>query len=198
MAPFEGFVDGTFQGFCCPQDYDRQHAVYSGHAKAHGQKWQAIIGPDSLVWSLTGPWVGPVNDWKMWKVSGMERCFRTLMEGHQTLLVYGNPAYRVSYGVLSPWTHPLGRHALPADQKAFNQRLSAVHIAVEHAFGHTQVLWTYTAFSKGLKADWQPVAAYFAVAVLLMNCYTCLCGNQTSRRFITPPPTVEEYLNCSI
>src|SRR5204863_7700633 len=92
------------------------------------------------------------NDVKMWKFSGMERRFRTLMEGRQTLLVYDDPAYSVSYGVLSPWTHPLGRHALPANQKAFNQRLSAVRIAVEHAFGHTQVLWTYTAFSKGLKA----------------------------------------------
>jgi hypothetical protein len=69
-----------------------------------------------------------------------------------------------------------------------------VRITVENAFGQTQQLWTYTAFNKGLKAGWQPVAAYFAVAILLSNCLTCIRGNSISGRFFLPPPTVEAYL----
>jgi hypothetical protein len=95
----------------------------------------------------------------------------------KALYIYKDPAYKASYSVMCLYTHKTSRHLLPQDQKAFNRRLSSVRIAVEHAFGHTQVLWTYTAFAKQLKLELQPVAVHFAVAVLLTNCYTCLRGN---------------------
>lgn len=190
-----GFVDGTFRGFCRPSDQERQRAAYSGHSRTHGLKFQAVVTPDGLVSSLGGPFLGPVNDWAMWRRLGLEDRLRRVMEGRETLFLYGDPAYRMSYGVMAPYTHSRSRHYLPDAERAFNQRLSRVRIAVEHAFGHTQVLWTYTAFAKGLHSEQQPVGVYFAVAVLLTNCYTCFRGNQTSRRFLVPPPTVEAYLN---
>jgi hypothetical protein len=83
---------------------------------------------------------------------------------------------------------------LTPGQRKFNKALSSVRIAVEQAFGRAQVLWTYTAFAKGLTAGTQPLAAQFYVAVLLMNCHTCFNGSAAGNRFLVPPPTVEEYL----
>ena len=116
------------------------------------------------------------------------------MEGHETLYLYGDPSYKHSYGVMAPFKHPQGRFALePWKQKA-NEQMSSARIAIEHAFGHTQVLWTYTAFGKGLRAGSSPVAAYFAAAILLTNCRTCLRGNQISSRFVVNPLSLKEYL----
>jgi hypothetical protein len=116
--------------------------------------------------------------------------------GRKILRVYGNPAYRASYGVAYPFEDHLrrGRRYLPAEEQAFNKALASVRIAVEQAFGRAQHLWTYTAFAKGLTAGLQPLAAQFFVAVLLTNCHTCLNGSPAGNRFFVPPPTLEEYL----
>jgi hypothetical protein len=99
------------------------------------------------------------------------------MEGHPTLYLYRDPSYKHSFGVIAPFKHPRGRFALePWKQKA-NERLSSMRIAIEHAFGHTQVLWTYIAYGKGLQARSSPVAAYFGATILLTNYLTCLRGN---------------------
>jgi len=117
------------------------------------------------------------------------------MQGQKTLYIYGDPAYRAGFGTACPFASAAGRHFLPPDKAAWNEQLSSVRIAVEQCFGRVQVLWTYTAFSKGLRAGFQPVAAYFVVAVLLMNCHTCLRGNsEQNNRFAVLPPTVEAYL----
>jgi hypothetical protein len=190
-----GFVDGTFVGFCRPSDHLRQQACYNGKEKEHGQKFQAIVAADGLVVSFYGLWIGPVNDWKMWKVSRLDQRLWQVIDRQQMLFVYGDPAYKASYRVMALYTYKVNWRLLLRDQRAFNKRLLHVCIAVEHAFGHTQVLWTYTAFAKQLKSDLQPVAAFFAVAVLLTNCYTCLQGNQTSCKFLVQPPSLEDYLN---
>jgi hypothetical protein len=117
------------------------------------------------------------------------------MAGQRTLYLYRDPAYKASFGIMCLFTHKVSRHLLLADEKAFNARLSSIRISVEHAFGHTQVLWTYTAFTKQLKLDLQLVAVYFAIAVFLTNCYTCLQGNQTSKKFVVQPLSLQVYLN---
>jgi nuclease HARBI1 len=117
------------------------------------------------------------------------------MEGHETLYIYGDGAYHASYGVAVPWEDPRGRRWLPQDKQNFNKALSSVRIAVEQCFGCTQVLWTYTAFNKGLTAGWQPVAVHFIIAILLTNCHTCLRSTSSAgSRFLVPPPSVEDYL----
>jgi hypothetical protein len=194
-----GFVDGTFRGFCrLGESNEAQRQAYSGHKRQHGQNFQAIVTPDGLVSSLTGPFFGPTNDWTMWKQSNCQTTLRAIMEGREIQYLYGNPAYNCVYGVISPYTHPRGRHYLLAAQQSFNKGLSTAQIAVENAFRQTQQLWTYTAFSKGLKAGLQPVAAHFAVAILLLNCHTCMHGNSISGRFLVPLPLVEAYLNHDI
>ena len=193
-AVFWGFVDGTFRGFCRPTGYEQQRSAYSGHKKEHGLKWQGVVGPDGIIWSLTGPFLGPVNDWSIWRRSKLPKKLQEVMEGHPMLYLYRDPSYKHSYRVFAPYKHPQGRFALEPWQQKFNKRLSAARIAVEHAFGHIQVLWTYTAYGKGLRTGSSPVAAYYAAATLLTNCLTCIRGNQTSSRFVVNPPSIEEYL----
>jgi hypothetical protein len=60
-----GFVDSTFRGYCRPHDYEAQQRVYSGYKKSYSIKYQAVVTPDGLISLLTGPWIGPVNDWVM-------------------------------------------------------------------------------------------------------------------------------------
>ena len=117
------------------------------------------------------------------------------MEHHETLYIYRDPAYHHSFGVAAPFTDPRGQRWLPYEQQRFNKALSSVRISVEQSFDRTQVLWTYTAFSKGITAGWQPIAAHFLVAMLLTNCHTCLRGSLSAgSRFLVPPPLVEAYL----
>src|SRR5436305_12126531 len=110
------------------------------------------------------------------------------------LYIYGDPAYRLSYGVLGLYGSAKGRRFLPSAKQRFNKSLSTVRITVENAFSMVQQLWTYTAFGKGLSVGKQPVGAIFAVAVLLTNCHSCLRGNQISQRFGVPLLSLEDYL----
>lgn len=71
-----GFVDGTFRPHMRPIRQDDQRVVFSGHKRLHGINYQAIVTPDGIVSSLTGPWPGSVSDWTMWKRSGVEQRLR--------------------------------------------------------------------------------------------------------------------------
>jgi len=86
------------------------------------------------------------------------------------LYLYGDPAYSCGFGITYPFEYPHGRRVLSKAQQAFNAKLSSVCIAIEQAFGDIQVKWTYTAFTKGVIARRQPVAAHFFTTVLLANC----------------------------
>jgi DDE superfamily endonuclease len=188
-----GFVDGTFRGCRRPGNQGDQKLVFSGHKRLHGLNWQGIATPDGLISSLTGAFAGPVNDWAMWRRSGCEEAIRDTLAGQETLYIYGDPAYNTAFGVACPFEHPRGRRFLNRQQQAFNKALSSVRIAVEQAFGDIQVQWTYTAFAKGLTAGKQPIAAYFAVAVLLTNCYICM--RRRTGRFGVSPPHIRDYLS---
>jgi hypothetical protein len=50
-------------------------------------------------------------------------------------------------------------------------------------------------YSRNLKILRQPVALFYFVAVLLVNCRTCLYGNQTSEYFRLVPPVLGDYLD---
>jgi hypothetical protein len=192
-GPIWGFVDGHFQGFARPGKHQRKQ--YSGHKKAHGCKYSAIVTPDGIVSSLVGPFNGSENDWFMFQRSGVIRRLRRLFTNRRQLFLYGDPAYYSSFGVIAPFKHRLGRRHLTMEQRRFNKHLSSFRISVEHAFGDTTRKWTYTTFAKQLVLAKQAVGQFFIVAVLLTNCYTCMNGsNQTSEKYGIRPPTLYEYL----
>ena len=110
--------------------------MYSGYYKDHGMKWQAVATPDGLISSLYGPWPSLANDWTMLYKSGiLDKC-RDTYGNCEKLYIYSDPAYTGSFGIMGPYQHASGWHALPPNEYAFNVALSSVWISVEHAFGH--------------------------------------------------------------
>ena len=184
-----GFLDGTFVGIARP--IYRQKLTYSGYKKKHGIKFQGLVTPDGLIASLAGPFMGEVNDNRMVTESRLLAQLRHVFEDREELYLYGDQAYTQLYGIIAPYTG--GREA-PPHQRAFNKRMSSMRIAVENAFGLTQVLWTRNAFSKRLKIGQSAVASHYRMAVLLTNIYTCIRGNQISGRFLVRPPSLRSYL----
>ena len=57
-----GFVNDTFQDYCRPTGNEEQQRVYSEHKKLHDNNYQAIVTPDELVSSLTGLFMGSINN----------------------------------------------------------------------------------------------------------------------------------------
>ena len=82
---FWGFIDGTFRGICRPEQ--DQGLLYSGYKKEHGIKWQGIVTPDGIL-TLQGPWLGKVNDWKMYEESGVQARMRQVVDPSLSMLPF--------------------------------------------------------------------------------------------------------------
>jgi hypothetical protein len=132
----------------------------------------------------------------MWWLSGCLESWREVTDGREELYLYGDPAYKCTEGILSPFTHPRGRCNLPLAQQRFNRALASVRIAVENAFGQTEQLWTYTAFEKGLKSGLQAVGAHFAAAILLII-KSPIIVNKVSNT-LTHPRTIAAEPTCPL
>ena len=48
-----GFVDGKVKPICCPGE--KQRAVYNGHKRVHGLKFQSVALPNGLIANLSRP-----------------------------------------------------------------------------------------------------------------------------------------------
>jgi hypothetical protein len=190
-----GFIDGTMRAICRPDK--NQRLYYSGYKKCHAIKFQAVTTPDGLMSHLAGPWPGHRGDWGMYLASGLQNKLRRLNarenpEDHCYL--YGDPAYALSYGVISAYKARPGRPLDPILHEV-NTAMSAMRISVEHSFGKTMMLWSFNGFKGDLKVGLSPVGAYFVVAVLLSNIHSCVYGNQTSQQFNCAPPSLHDYLS---
>ncbi|KAK5111819.1 hypothetical protein LTR85_011717 [Meristemomyces frigidus] len=94
-----GFIDGTFNEFCRPRDYDIQRATYSGYYCANGQKFQCITATDGLVVSVGDVHFAPVNDWQAYEESGVvaRLCDIHSDDPNRPLLfMYGDSAYQAT------------------------------------------------------------------------------------------------------
>lgn len=128
-----GFVDGTFRRFCRSkygQEFD-----YSGY-KGHGFKWQVIVTPDGIILSLDGPYLAAANDCTMFRQSPVPGKIDEFWPADgQELYLFGNQAYGVIKGVMSPFC---GGVKLTGAKRTFNHRMSSIRISVEQAFGATR------------------------------------------------------------
>lgn len=114
------------------------------------------------------------------------------IDNRERLYLYSDAAYHCCFGVMAPFNTRRGQSV---DEDRFNTTLSRMRISVEHAFGDAWRQWTYTTTHKQLRIGCQAVGAFYAVAVLLNNCRTCLRGrNQTSDCFEVDPPSIYQYL----
>jgi hypothetical protein len=102
--------------------------------------------------------------------------------------VYGDPAYHQSEGIIAPFR----TEGSDASMRRFNERMTRARIAVEQGFGKITNLWRANQYAAGQQSRNQPVGAYYLIATLLTNIYTC-CRQEESP-FGLLPPSVEEYL----
>jgi hypothetical protein len=195
-----GAIDGTFMGFCRPENSDNQLRTYSGYYKGNGLKYQVVPTPDGLISHVYGPALGPANDWDIWGESAVEHQLRATFEGRQTLFLYGDNAYRECYGVVPPFHDQRGFRWLSHEELQANSHLSSQRIMAENVLGKAEQFWTYNHFEQSLRSAAQPVGLYFLIGVFLQNILTCLNGSEDliAKRFNCPPPTVAEYLGLNV
>lgn len=148
--------------------------------------------PNGLIANLFGPIEGKRHDSFMLGESGLQEQLRNIRKPNgEPYVLYGDPAYGVTNNIIAPF-----RGAdLTAPQKQFNKGMSKVRVSVEWGFGKIAQHFAFLDFKKNLKVLLQPVAKYYIVASLLINCHTCLYGSVTGNYFNLVAPSLETYLS---
>lgn len=182
------FIDDTFQDFCKSKANQKIH--FSEHKWRHDFHFQEIVNFDDMMWSLFDFTLNKQNDWSIYEKSSILRVLREIMIEHDTLLyLYDDLAYNDRFEVMTSFSNS------NSQQKKFNKIMSTMRIAVENSFDIIRNLWIAHAFEKSMKFELQSVIAYYMIAVLLINCYTCLRDNQISKRFMIRSSTLHQYLS---
>ena len=120
-----------------------------------------------------------------------EKLERFIKEDGEPYIIYGDPAYGITKNILSPFRGAQLRHC----QQEFNSQMSKVRVSVEWGFGKIAQYFAYLDFKKNLKVLLQPVAKFYLVGTLLINCHTCMYGSLTGKYFNVNPPSLNTYLS---
>jgi len=163
--------------------------MYNGKDRVHGYKYQGLSAPDGIMLQMWGPFPGRRHDVAMLRESGL---LALLREVFPEFGIYGDPAYPLSFILVRPFR---GAAVLPEAEASFNTEMSSVRESVEWGFGMLTNTWQSFSFTRKEKMLERPLALYYQVATLLMNCRTCMRGgNITSTYFNLAPPSLEQYL----
>jgi len=168
-----------------------EEAMFSGHKRVHGLKYQSVVGADGIFWDFQGPFDGRRHDSFLLKQSSLVTRLEET-DPTDSFFIYGDGAYYVDSHIIGPH---LGA-ALSPQQKRFNVYMSKMRVTVEWGFGMLVRLWAGLNFKPSQKAFESPIADLYRAAVILANCNTILRGgNQISGYFgLKPSLTLEEYL----
>ncbi|KAI5815617.1 hypothetical protein BZA77DRAFT_220491, partial [Pyronema omphalodes] len=150
-----------------------------------------------LISHLAGPWAGNRRNLPMYDASGLRSKIRSIHDREnpeERCYLYGDEAYRRSYGVISAYKSLRRSGRLDPILRVVNETMAEMQTDVENNFGKKMALWSFNGFKDELRNGLSPVAAYFMVAVLLTNIHGCVHGNETSQQFNCPPPSLHEYL----
>ena len=123
------FIYGTVRASCRPKQ--DQRALYNGHKKFHGIKFQSVTTPNGLIASLFAPVEGRRHDSAMLVMSGLLNQLPLFSHDPygNDLCIYGDPAYPMSRYLQAPFR--LRGAPLTQQQKDFNKPMSAVRVSVE-------------------------------------------------------------------
>ncbi|GMH60055.1 hypothetical protein TrRE_jg4940, partial [Triparma retinervis] len=222
-----GFIDGSIYETKTPQattlrlaaagfvpgNGRLESAFYTGHAKLHGMKKQAVVGPNGCFMSVQARQSANNNDLGSYNNSGLHESMSELCrDDHdgKNYYFYGDGIYRcigLRAHVRGPFkthgnVHPGQAHELE-DRKAQNKAMGACRVAVENAFaglkGQFQHLANWKNHSLLTNDGYNRFADKVLVAALLYNLRNLLSGNQISQQFGYTQdqlPTVHEYLDC--
>lgn len=184
-----GFIDGTTVYICRPQV--NQEYLFSGHKRQHCLKFQSIVSPNGLIVSLLGPYEGKRHDAGIFHESLIAQQLQEKVdENGVPFHVYGDSAYPLLDIVMTPYR---GAN-ITEEQQEFNTVMGPLRICVEWAFGDISRTFAFLDYKKNLKLYLQPVGLLYKVGAILVNCRTCLYGNETSKYFGIEPPSLPQYL----
>lgn len=206
-----GFIDNTIfatsrpgggpvsDGVDVPRhDSNIQEAFYTGWKHLHGVKIQTITLPNGLLADVFGPVSVRHNDLYTLSESNINERLSALQEGvyQQKYSLYGDSAYTNIECITS-------RHAatesLPLTniEVLENTSMSSIRESIEHVHADIKNKFAFVCYPRGLQLRKKPefVGKLIVVAAILTNCYKCLYACQTASRFLTLPPTIEEYLS---
>lgn len=200
------FMDDTVRQTCqpCPDlsklppgitQYQCQRAQYSGHKHYHGFKAQAIMSPSGMVVHCYGPVDGRRHDSFMLADSGILPLLAGLTVGGVNFGVYTDSAYPATPNLFIPFARAM---APPGSVAARLNEAMAVPrtCTTEWWFGITTNTFQALDFSRWQRQYWTAPALQYFVAVLLVNCRTCLDGgNKISKFFQCFPPDLGDYLS---
>ena len=180
-----GFIDASLMRCCRPIVF--QEAVYNGHKRGHGLKFQSVLLPDGLIGHLFGPVEGRRHDTSVLEYSGL---LNNLQQHFPGYYLFGDQGYPIHASLISPFR---GHNRTP-EQVAWNGEMSRVRISVEWGFHLIGSKWAHLQFAQQQKILLVPTAKTYLVAGMLTNIHNCFHPNQVSQYFGLEPPTVEEYL----
>ena len=188
-----GFIDCTVRGVRRP--LYGQEAIYSGHKKTHGMKYQALGLPDGLLAAVTGPRSARRHDSRVLVESTLEDEIRRLQRNTGVdYIAYADAAYSNTDVIMAGFDRV--QRAADEDKEWLTKTMNADRTSVEWLFGIVCNKFRWVDYKDGNKIGKTAVGCYYIVAILLTNCITCLRGgNQHYARFECPPPTLHEYLN---
>jgi hypothetical protein len=184
-----GFIDGTLRPTCRPKH--GQQALYNGHKRRHGFKFQTIVTPDGIIAHFFGPVDGRRHDIYMLRLSGIEEVLEKNSAFHGKV-VYGDPAY----GCSNVFCCPHKGCQLNIHQRKFNRAMSGVRVSVEWTYGQIVNYFSYLDYHRQLKVFKSPVAELYKLGVLFVNCVTIMQRTNTNASYFEcEPPTLEEYFH---
>ena len=177
-----GFIDGTIKFTCRPGE--GQRAVFSGHKRAHGLKYQHVMCPNGLIAHSYGPFPGRRHDSFIFAESNLEMLLQNVTDaaGNQMAL-YGDSGYPIRDCLMVPFR---GAH-LSAEEQIFNNMMSGVRTCVEWGFGKVSSVFAFVNYYANQKILLQELGSYFQVATLLTNCHTCAYGSESPARQTVHP-----------
>ena len=200
-----GFVDCKQERTSVPgsgpinEDNDRregadglQRAYFSSYGKKHGMKTQVVLLPNGMVGHA---FVTPIaqNDKGVMNISGLEEHLAQILQPLDgTFLLpalYADDIYDPS-GVLVKRGRP------EDDEKAYFLKCNAGREKIEHEFGAWWNLWKLPRHTESFKILQlgKALPKKYLTLYFLMNCHTCLNGNNTSSTFQCDAPSLDEYL----
>ena len=188
-----GFLDCTVRGVRRP--LYGQEAIYSGHKKTHGLKYQALGLPDGLLAAVAGPRSARRHDSRVLVESTLEDDIRRIQAATGVdYIAYADAAYTNSDVIMAGFDKV--QRALDEDKEWFTNAMNADKTSVEWLFGIVCNKFRWVDYKDGNKLGKTAVGCYYITAILLTNCITCMRGgNQHYARFQCPPPTLHDYLN---
>jgi hypothetical protein len=190
MNNIAGFIDGTLVECARPKGWLEQQALYSGHKRRHGIKFQAVSAPDGTIVHLGGPLAGKRHDMTLFAECRTAELLRARAPG---FVLYGDKGYANSECLRAPYKG--AEEELMPEHVQHNTALGRLRVTVEWAFGTVKNAWRSLSMASELKPHQMAVARLYRCAVLLTNVYTCLYGNAAADKFGVEPPSLHEYLH---